>query len=389
MAYTVLARRYRSATFDDLVGQQHVAMTLKKAIESNRIAHAFLFTGTRGTGKTSSARILAKCLNCEAFDKPTATPCGKCNSCVGIARGDDIDVIEIDAASNTGVDDVRDVIENSQYRPARARFKVYIIDEVHALSKNAFNALLKTLEEPPEHVKFILATTEAEKVLPTILSRCQRYDFRNIPTREIAAHLKTVCAAEKIDADDDAILLIAKAGAGSMRDALSLLDRMLSAAGEKLTVATLEEMLGLPKSQQVFDLAQSIGESDVKTTLTRINALIVAGLSPDTLVGALVDHFRNLLILRTCGPDSELVEVPGLPLADLVKQSQGFDAVSLTQGIIILEELRRQLRTSSAGRALIDAVAVRLALAGQFTPIDTLLSDVDAGADSGAGEKKK
>src|SRR4051812_19621602 len=213
MAYTVLARRYRSGDFDQLVGQQHVAQTLKNAITSNRLAHAFLFCGTRGTGKTSSARILAKCLNCEAFDAPTPVPCGKCNSCTAIARGDDIDVIEIDAASNTGVDNVREIIENAQFRPARSRFKVYIIDEVHMLSKSAFNALLKTLEEPPEHVKFILATTEAEKVLPTILSRCQRYDFRNIPTREIAGHLKSICQQEKIEADDAAILLVAKSGA--------------------------------------------------------------------------------------------------------------------------------------------------------------------------------
>src|SRR3954467_15195730 len=232
MAYTVLARRYRSAHFDEVIGQEHIAQTLKKAIESGRIAHAYLFCGTRGTGKTSTARILAKALNCQKSAGPTSTPCNECTSCVAIARGDDMDVIEIDAASNTGVDNVRDIIENSQYRPARSRFKVYIIDEVHMLSKNAFNALLKTMEEPPGHVKFILATTEVEKVLPTILSRCQRYDFRNIPTREIAGHLKDICKQEKIAADEDALLLVAKAGAGSMRDALSLLDRLLS-VGEK------------------------------------------------------------------------------------------------------------------------------------------------------------
>src|SRR3954467_10853119 len=198
MAYTVLARRYRSAHFDEVIGQEHIAQTLKKAIESGRIAHAYLFCGTRGTGKTSTARILAKCLNCESSDAPTADPCGKCNSCQGIARGEDIDVIQIDAASNTGVDNVRDLINNAQFRPARSRFKVYIIDEVHMLSKSAFNALLKTLEEPPSHGKFILATSEPEKVLPTILSRCQRYDFRNIPTREIADHLKAVAKQEKI-----------------------------------------------------------------------------------------------------------------------------------------------------------------------------------------------
>src|SRR3954469_21365324 len=236
MAYTVLARRYRSSTFDEVIGQDHVARTLKKAIESGRIAHAYLFNGTRGVGKTSMARILAKALNCQSADKPTTGPCGTCDSCTRIARGEDMDVIEIDAASNTGVDNVRDIIENSQYRPARSRFKVYIIDEVHMLSKSAFNALLKTLEEPPSHVKFILATTEPEKVLPTILSRCQRYDFRNIPTREIAAHLKNIVRKEKVKADEDALMLVAKAGAGSMRDALSLLDRLPSIGEERLTV---------------------------------------------------------------------------------------------------------------------------------------------------------
>jgi DNA polymerase-3 subunit gamma/tau len=261
MSYTVLARKYRSSNFDELVGQEHIARTLKRAIESGRIAHAYLFCGTRGTGKTSTARILAKCLNCEKSDGPTTEPCGKCGSCQGIARGDDIDCIEIDAASNTGVDNVREIIDNASYRPARARFKVYIIDEVHMLSKQAFNALLKILEEPPEHVKFILATTEPEKVLPTILSRCQRYDFRNIPTREIADHLKEITKKEKIKADEDALFLVAKAGAGSMRDSLSLLDRLLSVGEKELTAEMIEQLLGLPKTQLVFDLAQSIGEA--------------------------------------------------------------------------------------------------------------------------------
>src|SRR3954463_14319877 len=258
MSYTVLARRYRSGNFDELIGQDHIARTLKKAITSGRIAHAYLFCGTRGTGKTSTARILAKSLNCEASDTPTADPCGKCNSCTAIARGEDIDVIEIDAASNTGVDNVRDLINNAQFRPARSRFKVYIIDEVHMLSKSAFNALLKILEEPPSHVKFILATTEPEKVLPTILSRCQRYDFRNIPTREIAEHLKDICKREKIKADEDALLLVAKAGAGSMRDSLSLLDRLLSIGEKHLTIELIEELLGMPRTQILFDLAAQI-----------------------------------------------------------------------------------------------------------------------------------
>ncbi len=379
MSYTVLARRYRSTTFDEVIGQEHVAQTLKKAIEANRIAHAFLFNGTRGVGKTSMARIMAKALNCRAGDGPTANPCGKCDSCLAVPRGEDMDVIEIDAASNTGVDDVRQIIENSQYRPARSRFKIYIIDEVHMLSKNAFNALLKTLEEPPSHVKFILATTEPEKVPATILSRCQRYDFRNIPTREIAGHLKDICKKEKIKADDDALLLVARAGAGSMRDSLSLLDRLLSIGEKHLTVEMIEQLLGLPRAQLVFDLADAIGNSDVKETLTRANAMVQAGLSVDGLIVALTDHLRNLLVLRTCGSDSDLVEVAGLAAADLAAQADRFDPAALTQDIVILEELRRHARQSQAGRALLDATLVRMALADQFSSIGELLGRLDGG----------
>lgn len=374
MAYTVLARKYRSTTFDELVGQEHVAKTLKRAISSGRIAHAFLFCGTRGTGKTSTARLLAKALNCQSSDKPVTEPCNKCGSCVAVARGDDIDVIEIDAASNTGVENVRDLINNAQYSPARSRFKIYIIDEVHMLSKHAFNALLKTMEEPPEHVKFILATTEPEKVLATILSRCQRYDFRNIPTREIAQHLKEICGKEQIDADADALLLVAKAGAGSMRDALSLLDRLLSVGEKTLTVEMIEQLLGLPRTQLIFDLAQAIGEGNVASVLGQTDAMLTSGLAPETLIAQLTEHVRNLLILRTCGAESRLVEVPGMPISNLVQQASRFDPVVLTQDITILEELRRQIRVSSAGRALVDATLVRLALAEQFTSISELIA---------------
>jgi len=377
MSYTVLARRYRSSTFDEVIGQDHVAQTLKKAIESGRIAHAYLFCGTRGVGKTSMARILAKALNCQKADGPTANPCGKCTSCVAIARGDDMDVIEIDAASNTGVDNIRELIENSQYRPASSRFKVYIIDEVHMLSKSAFNALLKTLEEPPSHVKFILATTEAEKVLPTILSRCQRYDFRNIPSREIAGHLADICKKEKIKADEDALLMVAKAGAGSMRDSLSLLDRLLSVGEKHLTLENIEQLLGLPKAQLLFDLANAIGGGDVKAVLGQVDSMIQGGLSVDGLIVALVDHLRNLLIVRTCGKDSTLVEVPGLSIDELDGQAQKFDPVALTQDLTILEELRRHIRQSQAGRALLDATLVRITLADQFASIGELISRLD------------
>jgi DNA polymerase III subunit gamma/tau len=388
MAYTVLARRYRSATFDEVIGQEHIAQTLKRAIETGRIAHAYLFCGTRGTGKTSTARILAKCLNCEAFDKPTPIPCNQCTSCLSIARGDDIDVIEIDAASHTGVDSVRDIISNSQFSPSRSRFKVYIIDEVHALSRNAFNALLKTLEEPPSHVKFILATTEPEKVLPTILSRCQRYDFRNIPAREIAAHLKHICLQEKIEADDDALLLVAKSGAGSMRDALSLLDRLLGSGESKLTAETIEQMLGLPRTMLLHDLADAIGRGDVGATLTQADAILSGGMSADTLIASLSEYFRNLLIVRACGENSDLVEAPGIAPADLAAQAKRFDPMILSADVTILEELRRTMRQAQTGRALLDATFARLALAEQFAPIADLVSQIDNGSDGASPEKK-
>jgi DNA polymerase-3 subunit gamma/tau len=389
MAYTVLARRYRSNTFDQVVGQNHIAQTLKKAISSGRIAHAYLFCGTRGTGKTSTARILAKCLNCQSADHAVTEPCNHCDSCKSIARGDDIDVIEIDAASNTGVDNVRDIIIGTAYNtPARSRFKVFIIDEVHMLSKAAFNALLKTLEEPPSHVKFILATTEPEKVLPTILSRCQRYDFRNIPTREIAAHLKSICKTEKIEADDDALLLVAKAGAGSMRDSLSLLDRLLSIGETKLTVDLLEQMLGLPKSQLIFDLCAAIGEGNVQSALSQADQIIANGLAVDTLIASLIDHLRNLMLLRTCGAKSELVEVPGLSLTDLSAQAERFDPAALSQDIVILEELRRHVRQSQAGRALLDATLVRMTLADQFSSISDLVERATGGTPAAVQKKK-
>jgi DNA polymerase III subunit gamma/tau len=387
MSYTVLARRYRSATFDQVIGQEQVARTLKKAIETSRVAHAYLFCGARGTGKTSTARILAKCLNCLRADAATITPCNECDSCVAIARGEDIDVIEIDAASHTGVDNVREIIANAHFRPARARFKVYIIDEVHMLSKNAFNALLKTLEEPPSHVKFILATTEPEKVLATILSRCQRYDFRNISTKEIAAHLQSVCRQEKMKADDDALLLAAKCAAGSMRDGLSLLERLLSSGEERLTAGVVEQLLGLPRAQSMLELAEAIGQADVGKTLAKADAILAAGMSADALLAALAEHLRNLLILRTCGAESGLVEAAAVSMEEMQRQAQRFDPLALTQDIPILEELRRQLRQGHGGRALLDATLVRLALAEQFTSIGELLSRVDgAGA---ATEKKK
>jgi len=384
MSYVSLYRKYRSQNFDEIVGQPVIVQTLKNAIENNRLAHAYLFSGPRGTGKTSTARILAKALNCQ--EGPTVKPCGKCPNCEKIRTGHAADVIEIDAASNRGIDEVRRIIENSRLAPARSRYKVYIIDEVHAMSKDAFNALLKVLEEPASHVKFVLATTEAEKVLATILSRCQRYDFHNIPVREIAAHLTEICKSEGVKADDDAVMLIGRAGNGSMRDAISVLDRMLSAGVTELTVEMIEEMLGLPRAQVIFDLTDKVGRADVAGALALTNSIIFNGMAIDTLLASLIDHLRNLLVVRTCGIKSDLIEIYGVAPEALDQQAARFDPAVLSQDIVILEELRRAARQSQAGRALLDATIVRLALAEQFTPVAQL---IDQAATLQDAEKKK
>ena len=257
MAYTVLARKYRSRTFDEVIGQEPIATTLANAIKVGRIHHGYLFTGTRGVGKTSMARILAKALNCLESDGPTAKPCCKCNACTAIAEGQDIDVIEIDAASNTGVDNIRELRSNTAYRPARARFKIYIIDEVHMLSTGAFNALLKTLEEPPEHVKFVLATTEIQKVPATIQSRCQRFTFRNIGPDAIADRLKSIVKEEDATAEETVLRRIARLANGSMRDALSILDQLLSVSPQELTAKVLDEILPPPQDERTLALLKT------------------------------------------------------------------------------------------------------------------------------------
>ncbi len=395
MAYTALARRYRSQSFDDLVGQEPIAQTLKAAIANDRVHHAYLFTGTRGVGKTSMARIFARALNApdsmpncprpKGVTYPDKDVQGRMGE--AIMRGEDMNVIEIDGASNRGVDDARQLIANASLAPTgNARFKVYIIDEVHMLTKDAFNTLLKTMEEPPSHLKFILCTTEPHKVLATIHSRCQRFDFRNIPIAKVAEHLRDVLKGEKIKADEAVIYQIARQANGSMRDGLSLLDRLL-AGGETLTPELLERMLGLPDRQLIAALVGAIAASDAGASLKSADELLNRGIAQDQLLEGLIEHFRHMMILGACGPTSELVELDEASKQQAAEQSKSFDTPSLVHAIALLENVQRYSKMSSTPRAMLDAAVVRLAMSEKFADVAALLGG--SGSGGGVDQKKK
>ncbi len=387
MAYTVLARKYRSRTFSDVVGQEPIATTLVNAIKAGRIHHGYLFTGTRGVGKTSMARILAKALNCRAYDAPTPTPCGDCELCRAVAEGEDIDVLEIDAASNTGVDNIRELRSNATLRPARGRFKIYIIDEVHMLSTGAFNALLKTLEEPPDHVKFILATTEIHKVPATIRSRCQCFSFRNITAEDIARRLAEIVQAEGREAEEAVLQRVARLGAGSMRDALSILDQLLAFTTGRLTEAVLDELLPPTQDERIVTLLGHAARGEAAAVLLELDGLLGAGRGLDSFVSDLVETVRMLMLVRTCGPDAPLVDIPAGRRDEYLSLAQAFELSHYVQMIGMLEELRRHVRSSGAGRALTEAVLVRFARLREWAAIEQLLAQL--APDDGGSEKKK
>jgi len=388
MAYTVLARRYRSRTFGEVIGQEPIATTLENAIRTGRIHHGYLFTGTRGVGKTSMARILAKALNCLRADAPTPTPCCECDVCEAVSEGQDVDVIEIDAASNTGVDNIRELRSNAAYRPARCRFRVYIIDEVHMLSTGAFNALLKTLEEPPDHVKFILATTEIQKVPATIQSRCQRFNFRNIGPDVIAPRLAGIIEAEGAKADDAVVRRIARLANGSMRDALSVLDQVMSVSPKEISAAVLDEVLPPAQDEQVIRLLTQAADGDVGAALATADAALGGGRGLETFCNDVIDLLRTLLAIRACGPDTSVVDFPAGNRDEFVRLAGRFELSQYVQAIAMFEELRRNVRFSGAGRALADAVIVRLANLARWAPIERLL-ERGGSAVATAPEKKK
>ncbi|MCC6229044.1 MAG: DNA polymerase III subunit gamma/tau [Phycisphaerales bacterium] len=363
MTYTVLARRYRSRNFDELIGQEPIARTLRNAISAGRVAHAYLFCGTRGVGKTSSARLFAVALNGGTPDVDAA-----------IMAGRDSDVIEIDAASNTGVDNVRDLIANAAYRPLRGKFKIYIIDEVHMLSPGAFNALLKTMEEPPEHVKFILCTTDPHKVPPTIQSRCQRFDFRPIPSTLIGEHLRAVIKQEGLEGEPELIHAVAKAGNGSMRDALSLLDRVMATGEKKLKLSLLEELLGLPESELVGSLLDAIAAGDAGAALTKADSLLSKGISIDQIIESLTERVRDLMVMCACGPDTTLVDLSDAARKSEAARAQMFDAAGLVHMIALCENVQRACKSSSSPRAMLDALIVRLALTEKIADVTAVVA---------------
>jgi DNA polymerase III subunit gamma/tau len=391
VSYLVLARKYRPQTFDDLVGQDHVARTLANAIGTGRVAHAFLFTGVRGVGKTTSARLLAKCLNCVGPDGrqtgPTAKPCNQCSPCREITAGNDLDVQEIDGASYNGVDEVRRLQEGMTFRPARDRFKIYIVDEVHMLSSSAWNAFLKTLEEPPPHVKFIFATTEANKVPVTILSRCQRYDFKLIPTQMIAGRLEQVLAREAIVADASAVQTLAREAAGSMRDAMSLLDQVIAFSGEKVSGDDVTRVLGVADRQILHELANSLVGGDAAACLGVVEQLARQGFDLVHVTRDVLRHLRNLVVAKVCADTSaaqagggpslrELLDLADEEVRDVVALASRADTDDLTRCFQGFSNAYDGIVRSNQPRMALEMALVRLARRPPLLPLDELLARV-------------
>ena len=373
--YQVLARKWRPQQFDEVVGQDHVATTLKNAIEQSRLAHAYLFVGPRGIGKTSIARIFAKALNC--VKGPTATPCDKCDNCREIANGNSLDVLEIDGASNNGVEQVRELRDTCRYTPARGKFKIYIIDEVHMLTTAAFNALLKTLEEPPAHVKFIFATTDPQKVLPTILSRCQRFDLRRIPAALLVKHLKKITKDEKVTIDEAALAAIARGAEGGMRDAESTHDQLIAFCGDKITEKDVLSVFGLVAHEKIAALTDAIIDGQTNVALKTLKELDEIGKDLQRLLADLLDHYRNLLVLTIGGADAELIDGPDTELDLLKQQASRIDADAVLRIIDALAGAEGRLRYALSKRIYFEIALVRAIKAREMIGLEGILKKLN------------
>jgi len=388
MAYRVLARKWRPQTFEDLIGQEFPAVTLRNSIESGKIAHALLFAGPRGTGKTSTARIVAKAINCEKKDRGEY-PCStdQCPSCEGISEGKSLDVQEIDAASHTGVADVREIIESVKYSPASARKKVYIIDEVHMLSQSAFNALLKIMEEPPEHAIFILATTEAHKVPPTIMSRCQRYDFKKIPVEKIKESLEKITKAEKIKIDTETLYLIARESEGSMRDSLSLLDQLTVSFEDRITHKDVIGLLGIPDNESLKSILRAVFAKEPAKCVELVRNAASKGISPRRMAQDIIYMFRNLLYLKICGKDfvSDLSPDEKDELSELVKD-ESTETVELLFNVII--DGGERIRGSFYPEIVLELALVKMSTVGKVEKIDDILKRLERLSPQASGTGK-
>ena len=377
--YVVVARRYRPQSFEDLVGQSQVSTALGNAIESNRVGHAYLFTGARGVGKTSTARILAKALNCQTG--PTTSPCGECDICQSVASGDDVDVLEIDGASNRGIDEIRQLRSNVNIRPSRARFKIYIIDEVHMLTTQAFNALLKTLEEPPAHVKFIFCTTDPEKIPITVLSRCQRFDFAPVEAASILERLKLIVDTEGVAADEEALQILARRAAGSMRDSQSLLEQLLSFCSERITVDDVHAMLGTAQSGRLTSMASRLMARDAAGALSEIEQAVSEGVDVGQLAEQLLGHFRDMMA-AIVGCDSEtMLQTTASEFSGLRDAGQSLGIETTLAVLQILDQSITRMRQSPHTRTLLEVALVRIC---QLDALDEL-SEVIAQLRGGSG----
>ena len=374
MEYLVLARKFRPQTFEDVAGQEHVVKTLRNSIGQGRVAHAFLFSGPRGVGKTSVARILAKSLNWEKG--PTATPCNGCSNCIEITNGSSLDVREIDGASNRGIDEIRELRENVKFAPAAAKYKIYIIDEVHMLTREAFNALLKTLEEPPAHVIFIFATTENHKVPATILSRCQCYDFRRISLQEIAANLGRVAAAEGIKISLSALLWIAEAGDGSMRDAQSIFDQVISYAGMDIKDDDVEESLGLADRKYLFRISEAVLQRNAGACLIILEEAYLAGIDMKHFYQILVKHFRNLLLVKIADGSSSFDIAPE-QIEKLKNQVQAISRETLQRFVEILIAEEGSFLRSQEPRMKLETILVKMAYLEPIIPLAEIISTIE------------
>ena len=357
--HKALYRVYRPKNFSDVIGQEHIVRTLKNQIENNNVGHAYLFCGTRGTGKTSTAKIFSRAVNCTNLHNDE--PCNECENCREILEDKTMDVVEIDAASNNSVDDIRELRENVKYSPAKAKYKVYIIDEVHMLSQGAFNALLKTLEEPPSYVIFILATTEPHKIPATILSRCQRFDFKRVTVKDISSRMRYICEKEGIEADEKALNLIARNSQGALRDALSILDQCISFEGNKISYNDVIELLGSVNIEQLFDLSESIIKEDTRKSLQILNDFIIWGKDVRNLVNDLIDHFRNLMVCKISNDLDEIISLPEETIDLLKQQAETIDTNNLIRILNILSETQDGMKISSNPRVLMEVTMMKIA----------------------------